>query len=164
MITAYNAVSEDGCIARSNGDEDFIPDEAWECFLTLCDTYPATILGGTTYHVLASYPQEEFERYLHTRAKKVIVTRDTSFSVEGFTVVRSPEEAVRVTPDALLCTGPTLNTAFLDAGLIDRVLTYRVPVRVGAGIPQFNRDITPLCTEVPSGSLDPHLHFCTIRH
>jgi dihydrofolate reductase len=158
MITAYNAVSEDGYIARVNGDEDFIPDDAWEYFLTLCDTYPATILGGTTYAVLASYPKEEFERYCATRAQKIVVTRDTSFTAESFTIVQSPSEAVVLVPEALLCSGPGLNTAFLDAGLIDKVMIYRVPVTIGTGIPQFHKDMRSMLQEEKSPDLPAHIH------
>lgn len=158
MITAYNAVSDDGFIARTNGDEDFIPDDAWEYFLKLCDTYSATILGATTYHVLASYPKEEFERYLATRAKKVIVTRDASFSADSFLTARSPEDAVALAPEALLCSGPGLNTAFLDAGLIDRVMVYRVPISIGTGIPQFSRDTKGLFHEEKLETEPAHIH------
>lgn len=159
MITAYNAVSEDGFIARANGEEDFIPDEAWEIFLELCNAYPATITGGTTYLTLKSYPKEEFERYLETSAKKIIVTRDQTFNADGFTIAHSPQEAVSLAPDALLCTGPTLNTAFLDAGLIDRVLINQIPTTIGSGIRQFNCDITSFFVEVPAESIHKNFHL-----
>lgn len=163
MITAYNAISQDGFIARANGDEDFIPDEAWEIFLELCNTYPVTITGGTTYLTLASYPKDEFERYLKTSAKKIIVTRDETFSADGFTIVHSPQEAVNLAPEALLCTGPTLNTAFLEEGLIDRVLINQIPTTIGSGIPQFNHDITQSFDEVPAESVHKNFRLFVLK-
>jgi diaminohydroxyphosphoribosylaminopyrimidine deaminase/5-amino-6-(5-phosphoribosylamino)uracil reductase len=60
--------------------------------------------------------------------------------------VASPAEALaelgrRRISALLLEGGATLATAFLDAGLIDRLMLYRAPIELGRGPGLFTRDV-----------------------
>ncbi len=141
MVTLYNVVSADGYIARKNGDEDFIPDELWEVFLSLCKKYDTEVMGGKTYKAIQVYPREQIAQFENLNIKKIIVTNDLSFVAKpGYIVAHSPKEAFALGKNILLSSGPGLNTAVLKEGLIDKVILIILPEKIGEGIRQFDID------------------------
>lgn len=155
MLTLYNVISSDGFIARKNGDEDFIPEEVWGDFLELCTKYDALIMGKNAYGAIQAYEKELVEPFENLRIKKIVVTRDKNFKPKnGYTVVNSLREAAALHPNILLCSGPKLNTAFLNEKLIDRVILNKLPVAIGEGTPQFEEGVHPRLIPVPESDMD----------
>ena len=49
MVTIYNVISKDGFIARSDGGEDFIPEEIWEYDMQFFRQFDTWVMGRKTY-------------------------------------------------------------------------------------------------------------------
>ena len=139
MITLYNVISADGFIARKDGSEDFIPEGLWGEFLDLCKGYDTIVMGRKTYEAIQEYPRDHIEEFEKLDIKKVIVTKDNNFLVKPHYIIsHSPEEALIIGKNTLLTSGPTLNTYFLEKGLIDKVILNVLPEKIGEGIRLFN--------------------------
>ena len=136
----YNAVSKDGFVARVDGSEDFIPDEAWDDFLELLGSYDAVVMGRRTYEAIQQYPRPMIEAFEKISIKRVIVSREEQFHPEdGYLVTSSLSEIPKVGVNVLLTAGPTLNSAALKEGMIDRVMLNILPELIGVGLPVFNQ-------------------------
>ncbi len=150
MLTLYNVISPDGFIAAKDGNEDFIPDEVWSDFLELCAKYDGVIIGKNTYRTIQSFGKDLVEPFEKLSIPKVIVTRDKNFKPKkGYAVMNSLREAAALHPNMLLSSGPKLNTAFLKEKLIDRVILNKLPVKIGDGIPQFEKSVSFRITPLP---------------
>ena len=138
MITLYNVISADGFIARKDGSEDFIPDEKWEDFLSLCDEYEAVVMGRKTYEAIQKYDQSLLEKFEDKQIKKIVVSTDANLILKkGYVQMSSPKEVASLGLQTLLTSGPSLNTAFLREKLIDKVILNKIPISIGEGITQF---------------------------
>jgi len=58
--TLYNVISEDGFVARPDGNEDFIPDELWDFFIKLLRTYDTMVISSKTYEAQQAYDPKQF--------------------------------------------------------------------------------------------------------
>jgi len=143
MLTLYNAISSDGFIADKTGNEDFIPDEAWSSFLGLCGDYKTLIIGRKTYEVIQAYDSELLVPFEALPIKKIVISSNPSFQIkDGYLVTHSPEEALKIDPEALVCSGPTLNNALLKKGFVKKVIFHEIPTKIENGITPF--DVTYL--------------------
>lgn len=155
MITSFNVISADGYIAREDGDEDFIPDGLWPTTLTMFGNYDALVMGGRTYKAIQEYPRELLEPLESLPIKKVVVTTDTSFEPKaGYECIHSLDAISVQGSNVLVSSGPTLNTALLQAGLLDQVIHHRLSVEIGAGIRPFSIDTSILLTLVSRKELE----------
>jgi dihydrofolate reductase len=135
MTTLFNVVSADGFIARPDGSEDFIPDDLWPVTLELFKRYDTLVMGRRTYDALRRYPAELLEPFDALPLKKIIVTRDRTFlPAKGYVVAHSPKDAVASGNNVLLSSGPELNGACLEEGLIEQVIFHRLGDAIGSGI------------------------------
>ncbi|MCA9325695.1 dihydrofolate reductase [Candidatus Saccharibacteria bacterium] len=136
------SVSLNGMIAREDGQEDWLPKDGWDDFVSEVDTFQNFIMGRETYElVMKLYPDHNFDDV--ECGNKIIVTGNPDFQTpDGYTVVRSPEEALDIVRNlgidtALVIGGGKLNSQFLSRELIDEVwLTYN-PHILGKGRPVF---------------------------
>ena len=153
MVTSYNVVSEDGYIADKNWDESFIPDSTWPQFIKLINESDAVVLGRKSYDSMyREYSQQIIDEFEQTRTKKIILSQDPSFEPKaGYRKASSLEETLAQGSKILMSGGPSLNAAFLDAGLIDRFVRLIIPVNLGEGIRPFPKD--PQLTVVSSQRL-----------
>ncbi len=134
------AVSLNGMVAREDGQEDWLPAAGWDDFLADVHSFGNFIMGRETYELVNQlYPDHNFNDI--TDSLKVIVTRNKDYKADsGYTVVHSPEEALKIVKDkgcetALLIGGGKINSHFLSQGLVDKVwLTYN-PHILGKGRP-----------------------------
>jgi dihydrofolate reductase len=140
LVTQYNIISLDGYIASLDGEEDFIPDDMWKFFLDLCRENDTLIQGKNTYLAIQNFPDDLKIPFEQLPIKKIIVSNDQTFSPKpGYYVAPSPAEAVRRGGEKiLLCSGGKLNSSFVDAKLIARIVLYILPVVLGQGIKLFD--------------------------
>ena len=169
MLTLYNVISSDRFIAAKDGSENFIPDEVWGDFLELCTKYDAVIFGKNTYHMIQSFGKELVAPFEKLSIPKIIVTRDKNFKPKkGYVVMNSLKEAATLYPNILLSSGPKLNTAFLNEKLIDRIILNKLPVKIGEGITQFEKDVSPRLTPLPELDIEKGsgrmLVFCKVEY
>lgn len=144
MVTLYNVISADGFIARKDGSEDFIPDNLWQNFLSLCKEYGTLIIGRKTYDTIQAYDQELLGPFEALLIRKIIVSGNKDFSSkDGYIIATTPEEAVALAPDALVSSGPTLNNYLIKHHLVEEVILHEVPISIGDGIEPFDRASLP---------------------
>jgi dihydrofolate reductase len=142
MFTLYNVISLDGYMADNNGSEDFIPNEMWVGFINLCKKYGSFITGRKTYEAIQKYDDELLRTLEELSIKKIVVSNDKEFKPrKGYIVAHSLQEAFSLAPNGLVSSGPTLNNSILKAGLADKIILRKLPVRVGRGIPAFDKDL-----------------------
>ena len=155
MVTLYNTVSADGYIARNDGGEDFIPDEAWDDFLEILRGYEVVILGRKSYETIQSYPELMVEAFEKMLIRRVVVSRDPNIQLKsGYSAISSVSEISKLGNNILLTSGPTLNTAALDAGIIDQVVLNTLPEKIGEGLLVFHHSPKLLlrsARELPNG-------------
>ncbi len=139
MITLYNVISRDGFIADKDGNEDFIPDELWNDFLELCTHYDVVVMGRKTYEAIQGYDDGLIEAFEKLAIKKIVVsTREDFRPKAGYIKISQPREIINYGSNILLTSGPSLNTFFLTANLLDKVIFNELPVEIGEGIKPFS--------------------------
>ncbi len=144
-IKLYIAVSLDGKIAGKGGDITWLnefsggenPDYGYNDFLNSMDT---TLMGNNTYRQLlgfgTDFPYRSKVNYVFTRNTKLTedgnvkyVTGDPGSFVKEIKSVKGR--------DIWLIGGSEINTLLLNAGLIDQLILFIIPVVLGEGIPLF---------------------------
>ncbi|MDB5195468.1 MAG: hypothetical protein JWO84_652 [Parcubacteria group bacterium] len=142
VVTSYNVISEDGYITDRNRDESFIPDATWGEFIKLIKDNDVVVLGRKSYdEMYKGYSPQLIKEFEETKTKKVIVSRDLSFEPKsGHVKAASPEEAISHGSKILISGGPSLNSAFLAAGLIDHFIRLIIPVNIGDGLKPFPQE------------------------
>ncbi len=134
------AVSLNGIIATEDYNEDFLSDQNWEVFLSLAEEKGNIIVGRKTYESVKSWgPQYDLDNI--EGITKVVLSHSDSQSNKYMTAI-SPEQAVALLEqnkfsDVLVVGGATVNTAFIQANLIDEIILNIEPVVIGKGIPLF---------------------------
>lgn len=144
MVTLYNVISADGFIARKDGSEDFIPDNLWQNFLSLCKEYGTLIMGRKTYDTIQAYDEELLDSFEALPIRKIVVSGNKNLNLkDGYMLVNTPEDAVALAPDALVSSGPTLNNYLIRNHLVGEIIFHEVPVLIGNGIKPFDKtDLT----------------------
>ena len=147
MITLYNAVSRDGYIADKDKREDFIPDDAWNDFLSLLPDYDTLVISRATYETIRAYPKELIEELERTPIKRIVLTTNQSYPVkEGYTVIHTLDD-IPSQKSVLVTSGPTLNDALIRGKLVQDIIRSVIPVTLSDGLPQFTKEPTmPLVT------------------
>lgn len=139
MVTIYNAVSADGFIAHKNGSEDFIPDDVWEDFLEMLGAHDVIVMGRKTYEAVQAYPAVMIHSFESIPMKRMVMSQEKDFvPKKGYSVMSSLSALSASGKSVLITSGPGLNTAALQAGIIDRIMLNVVPVTIGDGVPVFN--------------------------
>jgi len=142
MLTLYNVISADGFIAIADGSEDFIPDEMWVGFIDLCKQYGSFITGRKTYDAIQKYDERLLKTLEELPIKRIVVSNDMQFKPKKeYVVVNSLEGVIALAPNGLVSSGPILNNSILKAGLVDKIILRELPVRVGNGIPAFDKNL-----------------------
>lgn len=142
MFTLYNLVSADGFIARPDGREDFIPDSVWQKFLDLCQAYGTLVMGRKTYDAIQSYDQKLIDEFESLAVTKIVISHNKEFKAKtDYHIVSTPEAAATIVPDALVCSGPTLNNYVLRKHLVKEILLYQLLTPIGEGIEPFDNQL-----------------------
>jgi dihydrofolate reductase len=143
MVTLYNVISSDGFIARSDGSEDFIPNDIklWQKFLGACLEHKTLIIGRRTYETIQEYDHSLIDSLEALPIQKIVVSGNKNFIPKaGYTSVSSPEEAVSLAPNALVSSGPTLNNYLLKHNLVEKIIQYKLSVSIGEGMKAFDEN------------------------
>ncbi len=140
--TIFMAVSVNGFVARRDGDEDFLPLEGWVQMINFAKKYGHFIWGRKTYEAVKSWGGDFMKDIENIPIIIVSGSKKLSYS-ENVTVCSSPIEAIKIVKQmgkkrAFLCGGPTLNTAFIKAGLVDEIILNYNPTILANGIKLFS--------------------------
>lgn len=145
FTTLFMAMSANGFIARENGEEDFISNVHWADYVRLCHEHGNVIFGRRTYEAIKSWNDDiGFDDLMGVT--KIILSNDVNMEVgPEFVVLPSPEEAMHFLAEsgfenAFVCGGSLVNTAFLKAHLIHKIILNIEPVLIGEGKRVFADD------------------------
>ncbi len=138
-LILFIACSLDGCIARENGDVDWLftdQDYGYAEFLSSIDT---VLMGRKTYEqvlTFGEYPYQGIEGYVFSRTRGNGRDENAAFvsgDVAGFVrdLKRRPGKAI------WLVGGGELVRSFVQHDLIDEYEIFVHPVVLGSGIPLF---------------------------
>ncbi len=140
-ITLYNVISSDGYVATLGRDEDFIPDELWDCFIEICNKNNVLIWGKNTYEKFKDYEQSLIDQFLALPIKKIILTTDNTFAPEdSFEVFHSIKDVLSLDNNILISGSFILNDLFIQEKVVNQVIVNVLPVVLGEGIPQFKSE------------------------
>lgn len=141
--TLFMATSANGYVARRDGDEDFLPHEGWLQMLDFAKKYGHFIWGRKTYEAVKGWGGD-FTKDIENIPTIIVSSGKNSSYPENVTVCSSPEEAMKIVEQmgqkkAFLSGGPTLNTAFIKAGLVDEIILNYNPTILSNGIKLFSK-------------------------
>lgn len=141
-VILFIATSLDGYIARENGDIDWLladQDYGYTDFISTIDT---VLMGGRTYRQVLGFADE----WPYADKKSVIFTHDVSNQSNDEITFIHHDIAANVSrlkekkgKGIWLVGGAQINTMLLEAGLIDEIRIYKMPVVLGSGIPLFHQ-------------------------
>jgi diaminohydroxyphosphoribosylaminopyrimidine deaminase/5-amino-6-(5-phosphoribosylamino)uracil reductase len=137
-ITLKLALSIDGKIALPSGESKWITGEDARRHVHLERARSDMILVGRgTYQADAPKLDVRLPGLEDRSPRRALLTRGEA--VEGWEVLDSPQDVHRLhdVNDLLVEGGSATATAFLAAGLVDRLLIYRAPIIVGEGKSSF---------------------------
>ena len=146
-VKLYIAISLDGKIAGPNDEVDWLdklpnPDKldyGYHEFYTSMDT---TIMGRKTYDMIETFggefPYPNTVNYVVTRDEQLKDNENVKFiNDDMMPFVLSLKE--REGKDIWLVGGGQLNTSFWNAGLIDEVMVFVMPIVLGEGVDLFGQ-------------------------
>lgn len=134
------AISANGIIATSSGDEDFLSETNWQQFIKLANQVGNFIWGRKTYDLVMSWGNDPLIEFKNVT--KIIISHTPIKLKEGFILAHSPEEAVEILKnkgfsEAIITGGATINSEFAKLRLIDKVRLDINPALIGNGVPVF---------------------------
>ncbi len=141
-VTLSMAMSVNGIIADKNGSEDFLSHDNWIAFVKLANKIGSNIWGRKTYEAVKKW-EGDYLKELKS-VKKIIISTDSTLALDPeFTLATSPQDALskleaKGKQEALVTGGPTINSEFIKAGLVDEMILTVEPKLMGQGIPLFS--------------------------
>ncbi len=152
-IKLYIAVSLDGKIAGKDGNVKWLdalpnPDQLDYGYAEFLNSIDTTLMGNNTYRQLLSwgidFPYRDKKNYVFTRNRKLTEDKNVQFVNQDHVkfVGNLKSESGR---DIWLIGGGEINTLLLNAGLIDEMIIFIIPVVLGDGIALF-KGIPKECT------------------
>lgn len=145
-VKLYIAMSLNGKIAATDGGVDWLesipnPDESDYGYRAFYDSIDTTVMGNATYSQILSwdidFPYLDKRNYVLTRNKSLKNDRNVMY------VAEHPVEFMRDLKlkdgkDVWLVGGGQINTLLLNAGLIDEIQLYVMPIIISEGIDLFD--------------------------
>lgn len=148
-VKLYIGISLDGRIAKPDGNLDWLhavsnpqnTDHGYAEFISSIDT---TLMGNHTYREVLSFgvewPYAGKTNYVFTRQANMQDNEQVQFitgDIPGFVSSLKAQEG----KDIWLIGGGEVNTLLLNAGLIDEMQVFVMPVVIGKGIAVFEGDV-----------------------
>ncbi|HEX2793105.1 MAG TPA: bifunctional diaminohydroxyphosphoribosylaminopyrimidine deaminase/5-amino-6-(5-phosphoribosylamino)uracil reductase RibD [Croceicoccus sp.] len=136
FVTLKLALTLDGCIATAAGESRWITGDAARAHGHLERArHDAILVGGGTLRADAPRLDVRLPGLEDRSPARWVLTR--GFAPEGWQALADPADLSPLAPAQYLFVegGATTAAAFLAADAVDRLLVYRAPIIVGAGLP-----------------------------
>jgi diaminohydroxyphosphoribosylaminopyrimidine deaminase/5-amino-6-(5-phosphoribosylamino)uracil reductase len=135
FVTLKLATSLDGCIAMADGSSRWITGEAARAHGHLERArHDAILVGARTVRADNPVLNVRLPGLQERSPRRAML--GSGEAPEGWEAIRAPEEISRLGVNSLLVEGGAQTaSAFLKAGLVDRLLLYRAPILIGGGKP-----------------------------
>lgn len=140
QVKLFMAQTVNAKIARKTGEEDFLSPRNWKEFKHIAEEAGAFTVGRKTYQEVQKWEEKGFR---DIEAERIILTRKEELEPQtGYRKASSPEKAVEIAEekslDTLLVTGgASVNTSFMEQGLIDEIILDIEPHLLGEGLSLF---------------------------
>lgn len=138
-VIIYSAMSMDGYIARPDGDIDWLFGGDDNNYKDFYDTVDVLFMGRKTYEQVLTFGDWGFagkQSYIFTHADLQTGRNDVSFvSGDPGAVLDRLEDDTCVWAVG----GEGLTTAMLEAGQINELRLFVLPITIGEGIPMFGK-------------------------
>lgn len=161
-LLLYIATSIDGYIAKDDGSVGWLdelphPEGEDYGYAQFYESIDTTLMGNKTYQQVlgfGDFPYQGKENYVfsrqsHPSAEHVQFVTDDPAAFVG--LLKGQQGG-----DIWLVGGGQLNTVMLDAGLIDEILLFQMPVALGSGIALF-----PHARQTPPLKLLTHTSYAS---
>lgn len=138
-VTLFMVQSLNGIVATEKYSEDFLSEKNWGIFKKIVKQFGNVVIGAKTYDVVKQWGSKyDFDNF----KEAVVVISRTREAGEKHSVASTPEEAVRGLQAlghkrVLVAGGSTVNSLFMESGLVGEIIFNIDPVVVGQGIPVF---------------------------
>ena len=138
LVTLFESISVNGIIARPDDDAGFFTNINWTAFIDVAKEAGAMVWGRRTHEMYGGQAIADLQG-----VRGFVLTSNRKFRVEvGWRVATTPKEAVKLAAEAgskglAVVGGSSVNAAFAQAGLIDKVVLNVESVLIGEGIPLF---------------------------
>ena len=145
-IKLYIAVSLNGKIAGTDGNVEWLenipnPEKTDYGYYDFYNQVDTTIMGNATYNQLIcwgiEFPYKGRKNYVITRKKDVVNTEYVEF-VTGNHAEFIKKLKEKEGGDIWLIGGSQVNTLVLDAGLLDEIIIFVMPIIISGGIELFD--------------------------
>ncbi|MCC6290593.1 dihydrofolate reductase [Candidatus Nomurabacteria bacterium] len=153
--TLFMALSVNGFIATESGGEDFLSSENWAKFCELAREFGHFVVGRKTYEAVKKWDEDyNFDDLIGV--ERIVISQDRDFKLpEGYILANSPTDALaklagKGFKKALVAGGASINSAFIQANLLDEIILNLEPVFIGRGIPLFAPSDFEIKTELIS--------------
>jgi dihydrofolate reductase len=142
-LVLYIATSIDGYIAASDGSVDWLetipnPDQSDYGYADFYDSISTTLMGNKTYEQVlgfGDFPYHGKENYVFSKQAQGATEHVQFVNQDPAAFVQNLKK--QMGGDIWLVGGGHLNTLMLDAGIIDEILLFQMPVVLGDGIALF---------------------------
>ncbi len=141
-VIQYNAISVDGFIATKDGNSDWVSEADVESFEKAINDSGCIIMGRKTFEQYQDdlYPVEGLFNVVMTTNKEILKESDELWITD-----KSPSEVLKFLEknkfeQVVLIGGGTINSSFLNLGIVDEIILSIHPIVLGDGIRLFEGD------------------------
>lgn len=145
-IKLYIAISLNGKIAGTDGSVDWLenipnPEKSDYGYTEFYDTIDMTIQGNNTYNQVIGwgieFPYKGKKNYVITKRQNVVNTEFIEFITENH-IESIKKMKGENGGDIWLIGGSQINTLVLNAGLLDEIILFVIPIIIPGGIELFD--------------------------